>query len=146
MALVQCPECGKSISDKAASCPNCGLPIVQQTETVNSNQSVICPVCNTPAILSMGKCPKCGFPLKKENKPIGEEYKEYKSRSLAILLALILGGIGAHKFYVDKPGSGFLYLLFVWTFIPAILGLIEAIRYLCMSNETFQESYRLKKL
>jgi ribosomal protein L37E len=24
MALVVCPECGKEISDKAKSCPNCG--------------------------------------------------------------------------------------------------------------------------
>lgn len=27
MALINCPECGKEISDKAASCPNCGCPI-----------------------------------------------------------------------------------------------------------------------
>ena len=26
MALISCPECGKSISDKAEKCPNCGLP------------------------------------------------------------------------------------------------------------------------
>lgn len=24
--LIQCPECGKEISDKAASCPSCGCP------------------------------------------------------------------------------------------------------------------------
>lgn len=27
MALIKCPECGKEISDQAASCPNCGCPI-----------------------------------------------------------------------------------------------------------------------
>ena len=27
MALIECPECGKMISDKAKSCPNCGYPI-----------------------------------------------------------------------------------------------------------------------
>ena len=27
MALITCPECGKSVSDKAANCPNCGCPI-----------------------------------------------------------------------------------------------------------------------
>lgn len=27
MALIRCPECGKEISDKAASCPNCGCPV-----------------------------------------------------------------------------------------------------------------------
>lgn len=27
MALIKCPECGKDISDKAKSCPNCGYEI-----------------------------------------------------------------------------------------------------------------------
>lgn len=27
MALIKCPECGREISDKASSCPNCGCPI-----------------------------------------------------------------------------------------------------------------------
>ncbi len=26
MALIKCPECGNSISDKAEKCPHCGLP------------------------------------------------------------------------------------------------------------------------
>ncbi len=33
MALIKCPECGKEISDKAASCPNCGFPIAQGSIT-----------------------------------------------------------------------------------------------------------------
>jgi hypothetical protein len=28
MALIQCPECQKQISDKAAACPHCGCPII----------------------------------------------------------------------------------------------------------------------
>ena len=31
MPLVQCPTCGKEISDKAVSCPNCGHPMVEPT-------------------------------------------------------------------------------------------------------------------
>jgi len=27
MTLISCPECGKSVSEKARSCPNCGYPI-----------------------------------------------------------------------------------------------------------------------
>lgn len=27
MALIKCPECGRMVSDKAASCPGCGCPI-----------------------------------------------------------------------------------------------------------------------
>lgn len=29
MALIHCPECGSQISDRAASCPHCGCPVVQ---------------------------------------------------------------------------------------------------------------------
>ena len=27
MAIITCPECGKDVSDKAKSCPNCGCPV-----------------------------------------------------------------------------------------------------------------------
>ncbi len=27
MALINCPECNKQVSDKATSCPNCGMPL-----------------------------------------------------------------------------------------------------------------------
>ena len=43
------------------------------------------------------------------------------------LLALLLGGFGAHKFYSRKIGLGILYLVFCWTWIPSIVALIECI-------------------
>lgn len=43
------------------------------------------------------------------------------------LLAFFLGGLGAHKFYEGKVGLGILYLVFVWTAIPAIVAFIEFI-------------------
>jgi len=49
-----------------------------------------------------------------------------KSPTTAVLLALFLGGLGAHKFYLGQTGLGVLYLVFCWTYIPAILGLVEA--------------------
>ena len=33
MALIKCKECGKEISDKANTCPNCGNPINDDTIT-----------------------------------------------------------------------------------------------------------------
>jgi len=33
MALIRCPECGKSISDKAKACPSCGYPLVKDYQT-----------------------------------------------------------------------------------------------------------------
>ena len=37
MAMINCPECGKEISDQAASCINCGYPIKQQNEITENN-------------------------------------------------------------------------------------------------------------
>lgn len=34
MGLIKCPECGKEISDKVSSCPNCGYPL-GKNETMN---------------------------------------------------------------------------------------------------------------
>ncbi len=36
MALIHCEECNKEVSDKAASCPNCGAPI----QAVTAKQSL----------------------------------------------------------------------------------------------------------
>lgn len=47
------------------------------------------------------------------------------------LLAFFLGGIGVHKFYAGKIGTGILYILFCWTFIPGFIAFIEFIVGLC---------------
>lgn len=43
------------------------------------------------------------------------------------VLAILLGGIGVHKFYAGKIGMGIVYLIFCWTFIPGVIGLIEGL-------------------
>ena len=32
MALINCSECGNQISDKAAACPHCGMPLRNEAE------------------------------------------------------------------------------------------------------------------
>ena len=64
-----------------------------------------------------------------------------KDKLTAGLLAILLGGFGAHKFYLGKTGMGILYLLFSWTTIPSIIGLIEGIMYLVADDATFQAKY-----
>ena len=44
-----------------------------------------------------------------------------------ILCALFLGGFGVHKFISGKWVLGIIYLLFFWTFIPAMVAVVEAI-------------------
>lgn len=42
MAIINCPECGKSVSDKAVSCPGCGNPLRRaepQQVTIRDNTS-----------------------------------------------------------------------------------------------------------
>jgi len=36
MALINCPECNKEISDKAPACPGCGSPIAAAKESAGS--------------------------------------------------------------------------------------------------------------
>lgn len=76
--------------------------------------------------------------------PAYQEHSQYvskKSRMTVAILAIFLGGLGAHQFYLGKTGLGILYLIFCWTWIPAIIGLIEGIMYLCMSDYEFNRKY-----
>jgi hypothetical protein len=35
MALIKCNQCGREVSDKAQSCPNCGAPIASKDNTAS---------------------------------------------------------------------------------------------------------------
>ena len=48
-----------------------------------------------------------------------------KDETVAILLAVFLGGFGAHRFYMGDIGPGLLYVVFSWTLIPHIVALVE---------------------
>lgn len=48
-----------------------------------------------------------------------------KDTTVAVLLALFLGGFGAHHFYMGNIGVGVLYAVFFWTFIPAFIAFVE---------------------
>ncbi|KOY86823.1 hypothetical protein AD998_12320 [bacterium 336/3] len=64
-----------------------------------------------------------------------------KSRITTALLALFLGGIGIHHFYLGKNSNGILSILFSWTFIPRITSFIESIKLFMMSDEEFNLKY-----
>ncbi|MDD2483139.1 MAG: TM2 domain-containing protein [Candidatus Shapirobacteria bacterium] len=69
---------------------------------------------------------------------------EKKNKLVAALLAFFLGTFGIHKFYMGETGKGIFYLLFCWTGIPTILGVIECIDYLLISNKQFQSRCKYK--
>ncbi len=64
-----------------------------------------------------------------------------RSKGVALLLALFLGGLGAHRFYLGDTGLGILYLLFFWTFIPAFIALIDLLIILVMPSREFDLRY-----
>lgn len=75
---------------------------------------------------------------------VGSRVVPVKSKVAAGLLAMFLGGVGVHKFYLGKPLMGLLYLLFCWTGIPAIVGFVEGIIYLTKSDEDFAAKFGAK--
>lgn len=54
-----------------------------------------------------------------------EMAKVRKNPTTGVLLALFLGGFGAHHFYMGRIGLGILYTLFIWTLIPTIVAFVE---------------------
>lgn len=102
-------------------CTECGAVIKQKAE--------ICPQCG---VRQMGM-PNMGT--------LGPVASNGKSKIAAALFAFFLGGFGAHKFYLGQVGKGILYLLFFWTFIPALIAFVEFILFLTMSDEKFNQKY-----
>ena len=56
MALIQCPNCGKEISDKAQSCVYCGCTFSQEAKKT-------CPECGNEIDQDVTACPRCGYPI-----------------------------------------------------------------------------------
>ncbi len=55
MALINCPECGKEISEKALSCPNCGNPMNQTIDVIQAKKEELLKFPELPVNLEIGK-------------------------------------------------------------------------------------------
>ena len=113
------------------------------TQTVP--QTKFCTACGNQIHALAEICPVCG--VRQMMAPQQFAYvpaPPRKDKTLAAILALFLGGVGIHKFYLGKVGQGILYLLLCWTFIPAIVSFIEAIVLFCQSEQSFQASLGAK--
>lgn len=64
-----------------------------------------------------------------------------KDKNIAGILAFFFGLFGVHRFYLGQTGLGILYLLFFWTGITAIIGLIDAIVFFSMDRDDFDMKY-----
>lgn len=86
-------------------------------------------------------CPKCGVRQLPTPSSFSATAPNGKSKLAAALFAIFLGGLGIHKFYLGRVVWGIVYLLFCWTFIPAIIGFIEGILLLVMSETEFNRKF-----
>lgn len=105
-----CSECAAVIKAKAVICPHCG-------------------------------CPQAGYPYPlvtgSPHHPAAHTAAE-ASRGMAAVLAIFLGGFGAHKFYMGRNGVGLIYLFLSVTGVTFFIGFIEGLVYLLQSDESFR--------
>lgn len=133
---IKCPQCGgnrfKDLGDNTYKCMYCGSTFTHK-ETVNEPPAAPpVPPSDQQDITGGG------------NKESPQHYYQptgNKSKTVAAVLAIFLGGFGIHKFYLRRPGWGIVYIIFCWSYIPAIIGFIEGIIYLCMNEEDFDYKY-----
>lgn|GEM_PF-6252537 len=70
------------------------------------------------------------------------QFKAYKKKkSAAIILALLFGWCGGHKYYLCRKTQGALCSVFFYTGIPIIVAIVDIIRIAVMSSAEFDDNY-----
>ncbi len=112
-----CRNCGAPLYNNAVACTKCGA-----AKNAGNN---FCGNCGAKTNPAAAICTNCGASLNnaKVNADVGPVSP--KSRLIALLLCIFLGGIGVHKFYLGKVGMGVLYIFTLGLFgIGTIIDLI----------------------
>ena len=117
-------------------------PIIRTGDTSVSSNVYAPPASKVESFTK--QCEECGESINKKAEicpKCGVRQKQGVSKTALLLLTFFLGGLGAHKFYQRKPWWGALYLLFFWTYIPALAALIEFVIYAFTDEERLREKY-----
>lgn len=151
MSANYCPQCGAPIDPGAGECKFCGEKLAQQQVNQQYNQQsqqLNNQQFNQQAAQQRSVQPQ---PIYVQQPVTQNIYTTainpawpVKSKVAAGLLAIFLGGLGIHKFYLGKVGMGILYLVFCWTYIPGIIAFVEGIIYLCSNDENFQLKHHVR--
>lgn len=160
MGDIFCEKCNALLSPGAKFCANCGAKVTEEkaednTYNENSNtwkqeKTKYCSSCGSVIGADKIICPICGKYTNAQQKIVYCSSNNEKNNVVAGLLAIFLGTLGIHKFYLGEVGMGIFYILitcfgFVLFCIPNIIlqivVLIEGIIYLVTDNQTFNERY-----
>jgi TM2 domain-containing membrane protein YozV len=93
---------------------------------------VFCRGCGKEIHESATACPNCGA--------VQHVPGQGKSKVIAAMLAIFLGGFGIHRFYLGQ-WWGIFYVLLCWTFVPSIVAFIEALVFLISSEASWNQKY-----
>lgn len=107
-----CKHCGEKIAKEAVICPLCGCQ-VEQIQNDQAAQPIV--INNTNNNTSAASATAVA------NNSVGRMYGKPKNKTVALLLCILLGYLGAHKFYEGKVGMGILYLFTGGLFIVGII-------------------------
>jgi TM2 domain-containing membrane protein YozV len=64
-----------------------------------------------------------------------------KSKVVAGVLAILLGWLGAHRFYLGDTTGGIIRICLNLVCVAGIIGIVEGIMMLTKSDEEFQKIY-----
>ena len=128
---MYCKNCGNEIDPNAAICVKCGF---QKGKGEN-----YCHNCGQEVAPGAAVCMKCGF-AQTAHADVEIADGKQKSKLVAGLLGIFLGGIGVHHFYLGNTkmavihlalAIGGICLMCVPTIGSGIWGLVEGILILC---------------
>lgn len=94
---MKCKNCGANV-ENAQACPNCGTILQAGNSTSQQIPTII--------INNVNKNENTNT-----NAGYGGNGISHKSKMVALILAIFLGCLGIHRFYVGKVGSGLIWLL-----------------------------------
>lgn len=100
MALIDCPECGRNISDRAIDCPQCGFPVQDLARASTVSRAGPAPP-NPQAPMSSIPRPRA-TPMRPDAPPPA---LKRKSKFVAYGLWLVTSALGGHRFYLGRTSS-----------------------------------------
>ena len=123
---MYCKNCGAQMDDMAVVCVSCG--------TAKGAGTNYCHNCGNPTAPEAAVCLSCGVALSPQ--AAAAVSGEQKSKMAAGILAILLGQIGIHNFYLCYTKKGLIQLLVTmllsWTFIAPIgiwvWAIVEAVQ------------------